>query len=236
MSDLINYLPTSCSGPDLAKSRLIDYLLTVDYPFHPDEIRHIELKFGIKFKQFEPYLHNPRSLRHLARASIRRCCRHNVHHTLHNLPHVPNSLKEYITIPEPLHWCNLFIIMTHTLVDLFLSLIVVTTRDSFEGCSILKGRVSFLPTNSVKYLNMSKIGGLFYMLHWKLGGYLTSPLKKQDLFYIGWAQKGRSFVHHLPIHLFYWSTPWLISIWILHFLFCLIRPNIFQGYCLGGCK
>ncbi len=102
ISDLMNYLPTSCSGPDLADSRLIDYLITVDYPFHPDEVRHIELKFGIKFKKFESYLHNPRSLRHLARASIRRSCRYNVHYTLHNLPHVPNTLKQYVTIPEPL--------------------------------------------------------------------------------------------------------------------------------------
>ena len=102
IADVNKYLPKSCSGPDLRTSRLIDFMITADYPFSEEECTHVQLKFGIEFKEYEEYRNNARSLRHLCRAVIRERCQLNVFYAMKRLQNVPNTLKDYITISTPL--------------------------------------------------------------------------------------------------------------------------------------
>ena len=102
IADVNKYLPKSCSGPDLKNSRLIDYMITADYPFSVEECTHVQLKFGIEFKEYEDYRTSVRSLRHLCRAVIRANCHLNVFYALKRLKNVPNTLKDYLTISTPL--------------------------------------------------------------------------------------------------------------------------------------
>ena len=102
IADVNKYLPKSCSGPDLKNSRLIDYMITADYPFSVEECTHVQLKFGIEFKEYEDYRTSVRSLRHLCRAVIRANCHRNVFYAMKRLKNVPNTLKDYLTISTPL--------------------------------------------------------------------------------------------------------------------------------------
>ena len=102
IADINKYLPVSCSGPDLRTTQVIDYLLTADYAFTRDECTHVELKFGIQFKEYQSYMDSVRSLRHLSRAVIRRHCQFNVFYAMARLTDLPTTLKEYITIAVPL--------------------------------------------------------------------------------------------------------------------------------------
>ena len=102
IADVNKYLPKSCSGPDLRNSRLIDYMITADYPFSVEECTHVQLKFGIEFKEYEDYRTSVRSLRHLCRAVIRANCHLNVFYAMKRLKNVPNTLKDYLTISAPL--------------------------------------------------------------------------------------------------------------------------------------
>ena len=102
IADVNKYLPKSCSGPDLRNSRLIDYMITADYPFSVEECTHVQLKFGIEFKEYEDYRNSVRSLRHLCRAVIRASCHLNVFYAMKRLKNVPNTLKDYLTISTPL--------------------------------------------------------------------------------------------------------------------------------------
>ncbi len=102
IADINNYLPMLCNGPDLRSYQIIEYLLTADYAFTQEERLHVELKFGVQFKEYEEYMNSLKCLRHLCRAVIRRNCQHNVFYAMKRIENVPKPLQDYITISVPL--------------------------------------------------------------------------------------------------------------------------------------
>lgn len=100
MSDVLHFLPCSCSGPKLKDTDLINTLALAGYNFSPDEIVHLQLKFNVDFKRYNAYQVQPKPLRHLCRRVIRFSMRVNVYCAIERLSYLPNSLKDCILLQD----------------------------------------------------------------------------------------------------------------------------------------
>lgn len=100
MSDVLHFLPCSCSGPKLKDADLIHTLVLAGYRFNPEEIVHLQLKFNVDFKRYVGYQSQPKPLRHLCRYAVRFAMTVNVYCGVDRLSYLPNSLKNYILLQD----------------------------------------------------------------------------------------------------------------------------------------
>ena len=103
MEDIMQYLPHTCSGPDLKDMCLFNCLTMAGYVFHVEQQQHLSLKFNIDFEPHRRFNKQPKKLRHLCRMSIRFMFRTNVHSALMTLPELPIVLKDFLLLESDIH-------------------------------------------------------------------------------------------------------------------------------------
>lgn len=100
MEDIMQYLPPTCSGPNLQNMCLLNCLTMAGYVFHEEQEQHFRLKFNVDFEPHRRFNQQPRKLRHICRISMRFMFNTNVHLAVDGLPDLPRTLRNFLLLQD----------------------------------------------------------------------------------------------------------------------------------------